>query len=509
MYVQHSGALFDDFIGNAILSDRYSIDDTNGTVALVDEGPDKTGGTLALLPGPDITDYVDISTVNLTFTRTGLSRFIAKFRLPKIDNVLIELGFRFDVDNYVVLKVDTDADFEWHFEAAIAGTPDTQDYGQHIDTDWHTVEIRLLGATGGAELIMDNDEANKLTIIDANLPDTPFYLWAHAEMLATFAGQTRDLLVDYLGARQQRDLTQLIQQTAPGGADAVTAMSIYNDLLHIGRGTNAGGAKQRFVQAKEYDGTWTDLGAPSATAGKVSALRNFDGYLYAGHDDEADVFEWSGGTTWANVGTLTGATGCASLERWKNASTLDELYAGTIGNPAKVMLWDYATTWSDISDAGWTSGLAAIMIVVHDGELFAYHGGDGKVYEYSGAGTTWTDRGAPGGTTLSADQSKNIFSFKNDLYAFDPENDYLYKWGGGTTWAQVRLFTTTCSVKQLQTDGFFYYIDTGGLALMRSIDGVTWENFATISGATAPKQLSIGEGAIFIGDDAGNIWVVR
>jgi hypothetical protein len=509
MYPRHSGSLFDDFLGAAVFADRYVIDDTNGTVALVDAGPDKIDGVLALSPGPDLGDFVEVYTDPEAFTRWGRARFFAKFRLPKIDNVLFELGFRFDLSNYVVLKVNTDTDFDWHFEAKAGGAATTQDLGGHIDTDWHTVEIRLLGGTGAAELVIDADEANKLTIADANLPDKPLFLWAYAEMLQTYAGQTRDLLLDYWGAHQQTDPANVETVTAPGGGDAITAMGQYNGRLVVGRGSAAAGAKARQVQQYGSDGTWTDLGTPSATAGMVRCLCNFDGELYAGHDDEAKVYEWISGTTWADVGTLTGATGCAHLIHWQDAALSDYLYAGTIGTPAKVMNWDGVTTWSDLSDAGWPSGAAAITLCVHDGKLFAYHGGNGKVYEYTGTGTTWTDRGTPGGSSATTTPARMLASFKGALYAFDPENNAVYRWDGVAAWGEVLAMTGDPAMRAVCSDGLLYHVERASELLRRTLDGDNWETVADLSALTSPTQIATGDGVIFVGDDAGAVRALR
>lgn len=509
MDARHGGSFFDDFLGNAPVADRYNIDDTNGSVALIADGPDKIDGVLELAAGPDLGDFVSIYTDPEAFTRWGRARFFAKFRLPFQDSTYIELGFRFDASNYIVLKVDTDTDFDWHLEANVGGVTTTQDYGGHIDGDWHTVEIRLLGGTGAAEMVLDGDEASKLTIADANLPDKAFYPWAYCYLLFNYVTQTRDLLIDYWGAHQQTDPARIEAITAPGGADAITAMTSYAGALHIGRGSNAGGAKARYVQRLNADGTWTDLGAPSATASLVRAIRNFDGELYAGHDDENVVYEWTTGTTWANIGTLTGATGCASLCSWQDDALSDFLYAGTISDPAMVMYWDGVSSWADFSELGWPTGLAAITLEVHNGELYAYHGRNGKVYSCDQATFTWTDRGAPGGTNPTSTADRMLASFKGDLYAFDPETNGVYRWGGGTSWTLVLTMTGDPAFDAVWSDDMLYHVERTSELLKRTPDGDHWETVADLSAMSNPSKIGVGDGTIFIADDSGNVRALR
>ena len=512
MDARHGGSFFDEFLGDAPVADRYNIDDTNGTVALVTDGPDKVDGVLRLAAGPDLGDFVLIYTDPEAFTRWGRARFFARFRVPKIDSVYIELGFRFDLNNYVVLKVDTDTDFDWHFEANAGGVTSTQDYGGHIDTDWHTVEIRLLGGGGAAELVLDADESNKLTIADANLPDKAFFPWAYCYLLYDYSAtlQTRDLLLDYWGAHQQTDPAQLAPITAPGGGDAVTAMTNYAGALHVGRGSDAGGAKARYVQRLEADGTWTDLGAPSATAGMVRALCNFDGEIYAGLDDEPEVYEWTSGTTWASIGAPLGADGIASMVFWQDAALSSYLYAGSIENSPSVYYWNGGTTWVDFGDAGWpAAGNGAITLAVHDGKLWAYLTYNGRVYSCDPSTFNWTDHAAPGGTSPSTVPDRVLASFKGNLYAFDPETAKVYRWGGGTSWTAVLDLSGRPSFRAVNADGLLYFLERTTEVLRRSVDGDDWKTVADLSALNAPSQITVADGVIFVGDDSGIVRALR
>jgi len=505
---KHSGSFFDDFLGNAVVADRYSIDDTNGTVELMQDGPNRVDGVLSLAPGPDEDDFVSVSTGLEMFTRAKNARFLARFRIPQIDGIYFELGFWYDLSNYIVLKVDSETDRLFHVEASVGGVKTEEDFDLNIDADWHDVEIRLPGRTADAEVVLDNNVADKVTVADADLPDTPFCLRAYAQMTTAGVSQVRKLFVDYWGAHQPRDPSLIVAVTDPGGMDQISAMGQHNDFLHIGRGSSMGGATARLVQRRNIDDTWTSLGAPSATANRVSVLYSWNGELHAGHDDEDEIYEWVSGTSWTPIGTLTGATGCASLRSWVDSPGSDYLYAGTIGNPGDVM-YLAAGTWYSIADAGWPTGMAAVMLAIHDGELYAYHGGDGRVYVYDGVGSSWTDCGQPGSSTPTTTRARHLFSFKGSLYAFDTINKYLYRWNGGTSWTQVRLFTTACSVASVNNDGLFHYVDTGAGALMRSHDGASWRNFATLTGLTDPQHIAIADGAVFVGDTVGKILVVR
>jgi hypothetical protein len=499
---------FDDFIGSSVEADRYVIDDTDGTVGLMTGDFGNLDGILGLQAGPDAGDLVSIRTVAKVFHKDQPARMRARMRLSSTQDIALLLGFYSDANNYVGLRVDTGTDHTWHLEANKAGTPSDDDSGIHIDMVWHTVELRLLGSSLGAELVFDGDETNKLTLSSSALPEGPFYMFCSSEMLTTFTGQTRDVIIDWVHIQQEQASSFVQKITGPGGNDEISAMCQFNGLLHVGRGSGTGDSKARYVQRLNRDKTWTDLGAPSGTASAVSEVRNFDGSLFAGHDDENVIYKWSSGTTWASAGTLTGATGCACLVRFLGTVS-EQLFVGTIGNPAKVMVWNGTTTWTDISSPSWPSGAAAIMLVVHNGKLYAYHGGNGKVYQYV-SGTTWTDLGAPGGTSATTTQSRHLADFYDELYAYDTVNNSLYRYNSPSNWGFIGVFSATFSVRTVLCDDMMLFLSSSIDAVWRytPADGV-FRTAGQATGANSPRQIGVGDGMIFVGDDSGDLWIVR
>jgi hypothetical protein len=201
-----------------------------------------------------------------------------------------------------------------------------------------------------------------------------------------------------------------VGSSSPLGSD-VTSLAVYNGYLCAGT-TTVG------VMALSSDGTrWDQVGGSSLT--DVLSLTVYNGNLYAGTTTDG-VWELSG-TTWTQVGSLTGNIMVQSLTVYNG-----NLFAATQGG-----VWEWSgTTWWQI---GLVPGGHASSLTVYNGNLYVGTFGEG-VFEWSG--TTWTQVGS-----LTGNQDAFITSltvYNGNLYA--GTGDGVWEWGG-TTWTQVGSLT--------------------------------------------------------------------
>ena len=200
----------DHFNGKAPLTDRYTIDDTLGTVAFRTAGYSAEGGALALLADASQGDNVQISTVDpLQCALSEESELEARFRLWSDDAVRARIGFWQDSSNWVGLEISTDLAGGGY--ALIGNRATTFYYDYHpdkIDPAWHRLSVRLLGSGAGAEAVIDGDEDNKLTLTNGEIPVSDRYgIFAYAETRGSSgvtAGEQRGLLLNYWQVKQRR-----------------------------------------------------------------------------------------------------------------------------------------------------------------------------------------------------------------------------------------------------------------------------------------------------------------
>jgi hypothetical protein len=200
----------DDFNGKQPLTERYTVDDTFGTVTHLAEGHSAEGGALALLADNSQADAVSVVTIDpLQFALSEATELDARFRLWSDDAVRVRIGFWQSATNFVVFEASTDLAGGGYALHANKSTVSTWDYHpSQIDAAWHTVTVRLLGTGLGAEAVIDGDETNKMAIANGDLPTGDQYgIVGYGETRGSSgvgSGEQRGVLINYWRAIQVR-----------------------------------------------------------------------------------------------------------------------------------------------------------------------------------------------------------------------------------------------------------------------------------------------------------------
>lgn len=204
-----------------------------------------------------------------------------------------------------------------------------------------------------------------------------------------------------------------------------------NVLVNDSNGNIYAGTNQGNV-FKYTNGVWSliayDLNQP------VMALA-FDSSnnIYVGTNngaDVGDVFKYVDGV-WKELGSPD-STGIQSIA----ISSSNKIYVATQGNGGDGQVYEYAsgTSWTTLS----TFNDGAINAVLVNGNNLYTGASTGKIYQYSGSGTAWTDIGTP--DVLSSSAVMTMYSDGSNIYAGtygDNYNGQVYRYASGTTWNKI------------------------------------------------------------------------
>lgn len=271
----------------------------------------------------------------------------------------------------------------------------------------------------------------------------------------------------YLKADQDSDFPPIIWSAniAPAWSAATVSYSpvILGDYVYYGTGATTAGAGDVW-RRHLITGVWTQIGGDglngSWAASLIEAATDLvtDGtYIYVGTTrdvGEADVWRYDPGAgTWSQIGGdgINSSWAAATFER-VSALTYDGtfLYAGLGETTLDAEVWQYnigTTTWSKIGGDGlnssWNTSYERVEALASDA-TYVYAGlassaGDGEVWRYTKATTTWSKIGGDS-VNSSWTTAASIFQliiFGGLLYA-TPSTQGLWSWNG-TVWANMNF----------------------------------------------------------------------
>jgi hypothetical protein len=246
----------------------------------------------------------------------------------------------------------------------------------------------------------------------------------------------------------------------PGGgrSHSSDALTVFEGDLYAG--TSDAAEVEDWAHVYRYRGgtEWEDCGrVGTAKTRGVYALVVHDGVLYAATSashgrqpntvDHGSVYRYRGGRTWESLGLPGRNYRLNSL-----ASYRGRLYAGAfnIGDPK-----GYVYVYGD--DGQWrVSGEfpgAPHALAVHDGRLFAAYP-KGEVWSFDG--TTWRELGNPYGTTVECNQIHAMGVFQGELHVGTWPEGKVAVWRGGKWIDRGRLGDATEVVGLTTYNGCLY-----------------------------------------------------
>lgn len=204
MFAEAHVNFWDDFVAAALNPDIYNqvFFGAGGSYTTAEGDDDDLSGSLIIIANGG---YAEVNTLDVCpWKRSQRPVVRARFRLSHTTDVEARIGLEnAEDDEYIALNArSADGDFRLTVKTGGVVTKNVAFATPiSLDTAWHTLELRLLGTGAGAELVLDNNEANKATVADGDLFTAALSLFARMEDPAL---TTRNLYVDWWSATQTR-----------------------------------------------------------------------------------------------------------------------------------------------------------------------------------------------------------------------------------------------------------------------------------------------------------------
>lgn len=222
-------------------------------------------------------------------------------------------------------------------------------------------------------------------------------------------------------------------------------------------------------------------------------LLNVNSTLYAGTFD--GVCTWDG-TTWSQVGSLTGDAAKVSSLTTVNG----KLYAGTRGDG--VWTWD-SSAWSQVGNNSKVNVSSVNSLTVINGTLFEADGEGVWTWD----GTSWSQLGSLMGSLKgNGAEVISLTTVNGTLYAGTSANG-VWTWAG-SAWSQVgSLRGNETTVSSLTAVNGTLYAGTSGDGVW-TWDGSTWSQLgsnSTVNAANVSSLITVN-GTLYAGTSGDGVW---
>lgn len=508
--MQSHVSLFDDFTGYNMLAEiwneSYALGALSDAFITEELDADDLSGTLTVQTGTSTNNYQQVDMLaSKQFRQARGPVFEARFRLGSSTNIKAMLGFTVDnrANAFGVHASSVNGDFRIYSRvASVDVVDDAFTTPVALDTAWHTVKVAVDRDSGDADVYFDGVLAGTIAVADLPFDDVSPCVYVQ-----TLTGAARIVYVDYIAVIQSR--APMVYYMGDAADANINCLGDAGDSLLVGMGSTGTDAGEVVIVYDDY--AVTNLGHPIGATICYAGIMYYS-EIYAGFNTGTpDLYRWDGGTSWT---AMSLSKRVEDLCRWD-----DYLYVGTreASGRATVQRFD-VPGFTDIGDPTWTTGTdTAVRLCVNRNKLYAYCIADNEVFEYDGAGTSWTSLGTPGGvSTASLGIARYLISHKGSLYACGGTgNAALYRWDGGTTWTQV-FSAAGVMQRPVSFDGHIYVMDrnagTGSILVYKSADGIRFEPIDLFTPTTnADVIVARALGAVIAGltSTDAKLWEVR